>query len=362
MGEAHRDHHARRPSGTENAMADAQAPGSVEAARLLTWLMDGFLVTQLLYVAAKLEIADALADGPLTGPDIAARVGAEPDLLTRVLRGLVIEEVFTEHAGGRFGLTNLGSCLRRSAPGSLHGAVIARGELYYTAGGSLLRTVREGGAAFEHAYGAPFFDYLGRDPEREAAFQASMAGRAQQEADDVVAAYDFGGIGRLVDVGGGRGVLAAAILRAAPRPRIELVDRPAAIEAARGHVTAQGVGDRCTCLVGDFFDSVPAGADAYLLSRVIHDWDDAGARRILSTVRAALPAHGRVLLVEAILPERAADRPAAIRMDLHMLVLLGARERTAAQFGGLLADAGLRVQRIVPTASPAGLSVIEAAI
>jgi len=336
--------------------------GGESAARRIGRLMDGYLTTQLLYVAAKLGIADVLAAGPLTGEVIAERVGAKAGPLVRVLRGLVLEGVLAELPDGRFGLTELGSCLCEAAPEAMRGPVVARGELYYLAAGGLLRTVLEGGTAFEHAYGEPLFDHLGGHPQHEAAFHASMAGRARQEADDVVVAYDFGSANRLVDVGGGTGILAAAILRSAPRLRIELVDRPGVLADARRRVTADGLADRCVCTVGDFFDSLPGGADTYLLSRVIHDWDDAACRRILATVRAAMPPHGRVLLVEAILPERASDLPAAIRMDLHMLVLLGAKERTAAQYRGLLGEAGLRVERILPTPSPAGLSVIEATI
>jgi hypothetical protein len=340
-------------------MTDVHPDGESPVVRI-SRLMDGYLATQLLYVAAKLGIADVLAAGPLTGQVIAARVDVAAGPLVRVLRGLVLEGVLTELPDGRFALTELGRCLRDGAPEAMRGPVIARGEPYYLAAGGLLQTVLEGGTAFEHAYGERFFDHLGGHPDHEAAFHASMAGRAQQEANGVVAAYDFGSMGRLVDVGGGTGILAAAILRSAPRLRIELVDRQGVIEDARRRLTADGLVDRCACMAGDFFDSLPGGADAYLLSRVIHDWDDAAAQRILATVRAAMPAHGRLLLVETILPERASDLPAAIRMDLHMLVLFGAKERTAAQYRGLLNEVGLRVERILPTSSPAGLSVIEA--
>ena len=139
-----------------------------------------------------------------------------------------------------------------------------------------------------------------------------------------------------------------------------LFDRDAAVPAARAHLDAAGVGDRAVCVAGDFFVEVPADADAYVLSRVLHDWDDADAGRILARCRAAMRPDSRLLVVEAILPERARDLPAAIRMDLHMLLLLGARERTAEEFRELLARAGFEVQRVVPTQSPAGLGVIEA--
>ena len=268
--------------------------------------------------------------------------------MTRVLRGLALEGVVVEE-DGRFSLTPLGECLPAMA-----GPLAVRGELYYHGAEGLLEAVRSGGTAFERVYGAPFFAHLDAHPEASAAFEASMAGRARQEADAVVAAYDFGAFGSLVDVGGGRGVLLAAILEAADL-RAVLVDRPDAVAAARAHL-----GERAECVVGDFFESVPAGADAYLLSRVLHDWDDEDALRILAVCRAAMGADARLLIVDAILPERAVDQPFAIRMDVHMLLLLGARERTEAEFRELLGRAGFSLARVIPTGSPAGLGVIEA--
>jgi hypothetical protein len=238
--------------------------------------------------------------------------------------------------------------------------MLVRGELYYQAAAGMLAAVRQGGTAFEQVYGDRFFDHLARHPEQEAVFQASMAGRAEQEAGDVVAAYDFGGLGLLVDVGGGYGILLSAALRAAPDLRAVLVDRAPVVEQARRRLEADGVAGRCQLVAGDFFAAVPAGAGAYLLSRVLHDWTDDEARRLLATCRSAMAPASRLLVVEALLPERARDQPAVTRMDLHMLVLLGARERTEAQYRALLAEAGFRVDRVVPTGSLAGLSVIEA--
>jgi hypothetical protein len=328
----------------------------------LAQLIDGYLTTQLLYVAAKLGVADVLADGPRPGREVAAAVGADPDVLVRVLRGLVLDDVLTEDDDGRFALTALGEGLRDGVTGSLRGAAVARGELYWSAAAGLLRAATEGGTAFEHVHGERFFEHLAADPGRAAAFQASMADRAQREAADVVAAYDFAGLRDLVDVGGGSGVLLEAILGATPGLRGVLVDRPEAVEKASRRLAAAGLDDRSDCVVGDFFDSVPPGAGAYLLSRVIHDWDDADAQRVLTTCREAMPIDARLLLVEAIVPERAHDGPEAVRMDIHMLMLLGARERTEAQFRRLLADAGFELVRVVPTGSPASLSVLEAAV
>jgi hypothetical protein len=331
-------------------MTDAAA-GQWQLARV----MDGYLATQLLYVAAKLGIADVLTDGPRTGTQIAQAVGVEALPLTRVLRGLAAEGIFDEVDGGRFALAPPGEALP-----ALRGQIIARGEVYYGAAAGLLDALHGGGTPFERVHGARFFDHLARDADAEAAFNASMAARADREARDVVAAYDFGPLRRLIDVGGGSGVLLSAILRATPALHGVLMDRPAAIAAARDRLAADGLSERAECVAGDFFAAVPPGADGYLLSRVIHDWDDRDAVRILRRCRAAMPATARLMLVEAVLPERARDAPEAIRMDLHMMVLLGARERTEKEYRRLLAAAGLDLRRVVPTSSPAALGVVEA--
>jgi hypothetical protein len=313
-------------------------------------LMDGFVITQLLYVASQLGVAQALADGPRTGPEVAEAVGADPDAITRVLRGLALEDVVSEQ-DGRFALTPVGALLP-----ALEGSLRVRGELYYHGAEGLLDAVRHGGTAFERIYGASFFEHLATHATHEAAFDASMAGRSQQEASAVVNAYDFTRFQTLVDVGGGRGLLLDAVLAAAPTLRGTLVDRPAAVAAARALL-----GDRAECVEGDFFERLPAGADAYLLSRILHDWHDPDALRILTVLHQAMRPDSTLLIVDAILPEHAKDEPGAIRMDLHMLLLFGARERSEAEFRALLADAGFTLLRMIPTGSPAGLGVLEAA-
>jgi ubiquinone/menaquinone biosynthesis C-methylase UbiE len=333
---------------------ESMVDASELAARYMR-LVDGFVTTQLLYVAASLDVGGRLASGPMSVPDLAASVGADPDALTRVLRGLVTEGVLDEDNQGRFALTPLGGCLS-----SLRGATIARGALYYDAAAGLLETVRNGGTSFEHVHGATFFEHLQRHSGQYEVFQGSMAGRSEQEARSVVAAYDFTGLRRLVDVGGGPAVLLAEILRAAPQLNGVLMDNEAVMSQARDHLDRSGVGDRAECVPGDFFVSVPAGGDAYLLSRVLHDWKDDDAMRILAACRSVMEPGARLLVIEAILPERANDAPAVIRMDLHMLILFGARERTEAEFRNLLGAAGFMVQRIVPTGSAAGLAIIEA--
>jgi hypothetical protein len=322
-----------------------------DAARVLARLNDGYLITQLLHVAAALGVADVLAGGPATSEELAAKVGARPEPLHRVLRGLAAEEVLEERPDGRFALSPVGALLVDGAPGSLRGAVLARGRLYYSALGTLLDAVRDDGTEFappfELAHGESFFAHLAARPEVSAAFRGSMAARSAHEADAVVAAYDFGRFRRLVDVGGGPGVLLRAVLAANPGLDGLLFDRAEVVADA----TLPAVG-------GDFFTDVPAGADAYLLSRVLHDWADPDAIAVLRTCRRAMPRSATLLLVEAVLPERAADDPEAIRMDLHMLALLRGRERTAAEFATLLGDAGFTLRRVLPTT--AGVAVLEA--
>ena len=315
-------------------------------------LIDGYVMTQLLYVATKLGVAQALADGPRTGAEVAEAVRADPAALTRVLRGLALEDVVSEE-DGRFALTPVGECLP-----AMTGTLTMCGQLYYHGAEGLLAAVREGGACFERVYGVPFFTHLETHAEDGAAFHASMAVRSEQEASAVLRAYDFGALRRLVDVGGGSGLLLAAILRSAPGLHGVLVDRPAAIAAARENL--REFGGRAECDPCDFFAEVPAGGDAYLLSRVLHDWNDVDALRILAVCRNAMAPNARLLIVDAILPEHAKDQPAAIWMDLYMLMLLGARERTEADFKALLAQAGFKLRRTFPTGSPAGLGVLEA--
>lgn len=303
----------------------------------LSRLADGYLATQLLAVAAELGIADAIGDGERTAAELAAECGALADPLERVLRGLAAEGVLEERPGRRFALTPVGALLAEDAPGSFRGAVLARGRLYQRAAAGLLDAVRLGGTPFEAAHGVPFFTHLAAHPEDGAVFQRSMTSRSRREAEAVVAACDLTGVRTLVDVGGGSGLLLRTVLAAHPGIAGTLFDRPEVV-----------AGSDLPAVGGDFFTDVPAGADAYLLSRVVHDWDDDAAVALLRTCRRALRPDAVLLVVEALLPERAADDPAAIRMDLHMLTLLGGRERTRDEHAALLAAAGLRLDRVLP--------------
>ena len=271
--------------------------------------MDGYLGTQLLYVAAELDLMEALRGAPRSAAEVAAVVEADAATLERVLRGLAAYGVVVEHPGRRFAASPLGELLCADRPGAQRGAMLARGQVYYAALGGLLAAVRSGGVPFESVHGERFFTHLAAHPELVGAFQASMRDRSAREAAAVVAAYDFAVFGTVVDVGGGGGVLLKAILDAAPEVSGVLFDRPEV--AARSPLPA---------VAGDFFVEVPAGADAYLLSRVIHDWSDADAVAILRTLppgdgrlRPAPARGGRAARAGGRPPGRHPDGPAHAR-------------------------------------------------
>lgn len=323
----------------------------------LLQMMTGYWVSQALYVAAKLGIADHLAGGPVAGEALAAATGADAPSLYRVLRALASVGIFTETAPGTFALTPLADLLRSEAPGSMRALAIMYAEEQYRAWADLLYSVRTGAPAFPHQFGADYFTYLAQHPEADRVFNAAMTGWTTQLATAVVDAYDFSPFGTIVDVGGSYGTLLAAILRRNPGTRGILFDQPHVAAAAAEHLAAAGVADRCTTVGGDFFVALPAGGEAYVLAQILHDWDDERSVAILRQCRRVMPDDGKLLVVELVLPE--GEEPFLGKwLDLHMLVLLGARERTAAQYDALFQAAGFRLTRVVPT--PPGPSVVEA--
>ncbi len=333
--------------------------GGDDPAAALARLAQGFWAARAVQVAAELGLADALRDRPRAPADVAAATGTHPDALRRLLRALAGLGVLASDAAGRYRLTPMGELLRGDAPGSLRDFVARLGEPeYWRAWGALDHSVATGRPAFEAVFGARLFDHLARHPEAAARFHAGMGGGSARAAAAVVAALgDLGRVGTAVDVGGGRGELLAALLRTRPGMRGVLLELPHVAAAAEAALAAAGLAGRCRVEAGDFFEAVPAGGDLYLMQRIVHDWDDAEALRLLRTVRAAMPAHARLALVEAVVPPGDAPSHAKL-LDLNMLVLVGGRERTEDEYRALLAAAGLALRRVLP-ATPAA-SVIEA--
>jgi len=323
-------------------------------------LLTSFWISRLLFVVAKLGVADVLVEGPMSVEAIAEKVGAHPAFLRRALRALASVDVFAEGASGRFRLTPLAQTLRSDQPDSLRAfALMIASDYNWKAWNILEQAVTRGVNAFEEANGAPFFKYLEQHPHEDQIFSASMAGLSAMENAAIAKAYRYGQLRRLVDVGGAHGHLLATILERHPELQGVLYDQPQVIAQALvdSYLNAPEVRARCEAVGGDFFVSVPAGGDAYIMKYILHDWDDERCVRILKNCRNVMVPDGRVLAVEYVIaPGNRADW--AKLVDVNMMVTLGGRERTREEFHDLFARAGLRLKRVIPTESP--LSILEA--
>jgi hypothetical protein len=322
-------------------------------------LISGYWQSQAVYVAAKLRLADALAAGPLLAAELASRVGAHPEALARLMRALASVGVFCQQPDGRFENTPQSDCLRSDVPGSQWAMAVMMGEEHYLAWAELLYCIRTGEGGFRKVFDRPIFEYLQENPEQGQLFDAAMTSIHGAETAAMLDAYDFSEIGTLCDIGGGNGSLLLRTLERFPHLRGILYDLPHVAERARKALESSSFSNRCETRGGSFFDSIPTGADAYLLRHIIHDWDDEKSRLILKNIRKVLPAQGRVLLVESVIAP--GNEPSFAKwLDLTMLVIPEGKERTEPEFRELLDSASLQLVRIVPTASE--ISIIEAKI
>ena len=322
-----------------------------QATRRVTELAQGFEATQLVYVAARLGIADELKDGPRAVDDLAAAVGAHPGSLRRVLNALASLGIFAFTGNGMVELTPTAQALRSDVTGSVRPwALMAGSEWMWRPWGELLHSVRTGETAFDYVYGRGLFEHLADDPDASKVFDDAMTSGSAAFASELTTAYDFSGISTLVDVAGGRGLALASILKANPHLRGVLVDLPHVIAEAGDVIKAHGVSDRCELRAGDFFESVPSGGDAYFLKWIIHDWDDERAATILRNCRRAIREDGRLLVAERLLEPR--DEPSRVkRGDVMMMVMPGGRERTEAEYAALYEAAGFELTRVIKTES-----------
>ncbi|AYY12630.1 hydroxyneurosporene methyltransferase [Actinobacteria bacterium YIM 96077] len=339
-------------------MPETLAVRDQSAAYSLLNLIQGSVITQAISVAARLGIADVLRDGPLPAEDIAKRVGADPEATYRLLRTLSGYSVFAVQSDGRFGLTPMADALRDDAPDSMRGiATLMSHPLLWEDWGNLLESVRSGEANMPRLRGMGAYEFLTANPEYAAEFFQGMRSMSEPETDPVLAAYDFSQFRTIVDVVGGRGGLLAGILKQASSARGILYDSEAATADAPAVFDAAGVGERVTIENGSFFDKLPAGADAYVLKHILHDFTEPDCLTVLRNVREAIAPDGTMLVIEYVLDGNNEHHIGNI-IDLWLLLLLGAKERTLPQYSELFAKAGLHVVRAVPTASP--VSIIEA--
>jgi hypothetical protein len=323
----------------------------------LTQMAFGAMMTQALYVVAKLGVADLLAAGPRPVSELADATETHERSLYRVMRSLASVGVFAESAPQVFSLTPYAEPLRSDAPGSMrNGAIFMGEEWHWRVWGNMEYSVRTGRPAWGHTHGAEVFDYFADHPREAGIFNGAMTDMSMGTAPPVVEAYDFSGFRKIADIAGGHGYLLSQILKATPGLKGILFDVPQVVEGAGALLGREGVDERVERVAGDFFASVPA-ADAYIMKHIIHDWDDERCVRILSNIRSAMEPGAKVLLVETVVPEGNLPHYSKL-LDLEMLTSPGGAERTAEEYASLLARAGLRMTRIVPTRSP--LSIVEA--
>lgn len=339
---------------TESEPTNGQTvPGHIQLVQMAT----GCWISQLISTAANLSIADHLGDGPKSASEIAEAVRCNPRALHRFMRALANFGILTSAGEQKFALTPLGEALKSDAPGAVRSTVLmTAGPLAWKCFEQLQYSVETGKTAMEKVFGMPLFDYLAEHSELATQFSEAMVGIHSAEPQAVAASYDFSTL-EVIDVGGGTGNMLAHILTRYPRCRGVLFDCPHVAAGAPAFLRDKGVEDRVRVEPGDFFRSVPAGGDAYILSHIIHDWSEEQCLAILSNCRKAMRPDSKLLIVEFVLPE--GNEPHAGKLlDMTMLAVTGGEERTASEYKVLLARAGLKMTRVVSTGSD--VSIVEA--
>lgn len=313
----------------------------------------GSWITQGLWAAADMGIADLLAAGPRTAEELARSTRTHAESLYRLMRALASFGIFGQDEQDRFSLTPVSDRLRSDVPGSQRAFAIMMGAEFYAAWGELLHSVRTGEPGFHKRFGMPFFEYMTQHPERHALYDEAMTGIHGPETDAMLDAYDFSAFKTVTDVGGGNGSALMTILRRHPALRGILFELPAVADRARTGCLTPGLKNRICIEGGDFFASVPSGADVYVLRHILHDWQDEDAVKILCNCREAMHPDSTLLVVEMVIPT--GDAPGFGKwLDLMMLLVAG-RERTEAEYGRLFSAAGLKMTRVIPTASDVSL-------
>jgi hypothetical protein len=323
----------------------------LENARHMRRLLYGHVLSRALCSVAALHIPDLIGDGALSAEEIAGQTAAHCSALRQTMRALTAFGVFVEHSDGTFGLTPLGATLRSDAQASALPSALLVGNEIGQAWNQFDVTVRTGQTAFAASFGTDFFSYADLKPEIRAVFDWSQATGLELDLDYIVGALDLSARRLIVDVGGGDGALLTRLLPVYPQARGIVTDLPPVAAQARGRLAEAQLLDRCEIRGGDFFSEIPAGGDLYLLRQILHDWDDEHCRKLLRTCRAAMTSDATLLIIELLagdLSQADLAREMTALMDLYMLSIFDGRERTRAEFTGLLADSGFAVREITP--------------
>jgi SAM-dependent methyltransferase len=321
-------------------------------------MIHGNWLAQCIYVAAKLDIADHLKEGPKSSDELSHIVGADPTALYRLLRALAGLGVFHEEPDKRFSLTAMGELLSSESPNSLNAYIVMINEKEcYQSWGNLLYSVKTGESSFEHVFGQEFLQYVEKNAEFAGVFNRAMVEKYRGVVPSILKMYDFSGFNTVVDVGGGYGQLLIEILKNNPNARGILFDLPKVVEGARNSISNSGVAERITLIAGDCFDKIPEGGDGYVLKSFINNWEDHDAVKVLNNCRRAMSPDGKLIVIEPVLlPANEPDYGKL--MDLQLLVLQKSRERTKEDFENLLGLSGFSMRSIFRTESE--FSVIEA--
>jgi hypothetical protein len=321
-------------------------------------MVTSYWISQAVRTMAALNLADQLSSGPRSVDDLAAATSTHLPTLARLLRTLTALGLCATNDEGQVALTPAGELLRSDVPGSMRPFALAIAAPHMTrAWEGLPQAVQTGEATFASVHGIGFWDYLTDQPEEGALFDGAMTGVAGMRGQALLAVRDLSEISTVVDVGGGQGQLLSPILNAVPGLRGVVFDRPEVAEGARAAIQAAGLAERCTFVGGDFFTMVPSGAEGYILAQVLHDWPDEEATQILQVCHRAMAPGARIWLIEQVVPP-GDDLDWSKLIDLHMLVLFGAKERTGDEYHALLEAAGFGDVSVLSTPTP--WSVVEA--
>jgi hypothetical protein len=344
-------------------MSSLEATSTRALSDTLQSLIWGYMPARVIHVAAHLGISDLLAGGPKTVEALAQSSNTSAGPLLRLLRALASLDLLEDHGRDGFALTALGSQLRSDVPGSLRNfALMFGGERAWRSWGELLHCVKTGESGTRRVYGMGTFEYLAANPDQAIIFNGAMAENTRRVTEALVSAYDFSQFRKIIDVGGGNGALLGAVIAANPSIRGVVFDLPRGGAEASATLADAGVAASCEVVTGDFFHSVPEGADAYILKLIIHDWDDEQSVAILKNCRRAMHQASKILLLERVMPDKMEATPGHRRMamaDMNMLAMPGGQERTGNEYRNLMAKAGLSIARILAVPG-VDIAVIEA--